>query len=233
MLIKPLLLQHKKKQKDNFKKLGKKWSEKEYVFLNSTGTPFIPKVLSRNFTKFLTRNSLPHIILYGLRHSFATHCRNLGMEAEVLALLMGHIEYETTQKYYIHISSKQKKDQLQKVQNQNLQIYLSNENKDLTHLQNNVTKYNKNVSNLHQVQDEDMLQYLQLNDDTLSILRNFMLTVNEKIKLLHKKSSTFSILTSHNLWGIIGELGRNPNFLIQKFYNKIVIFLFSDIKKSQ
>ncbi len=95
---------------------------------------------------------------------------------------MGHTEYETTQKYYIHISSKQKKDQLQKVQNQDLQIYLSNENKDLTHLQNNVTKYNKNISNLHQVQDEDMQQYLQLNDDTLSILRNFMLTVNEKNK---------------------------------------------------
>lgn len=182
LLIKPLLLQHKKKQKDNFKKAGKKWSEREYVFLNSTGTPFIPKVLSRNFTKFLTRNSLPHIVLYGLRHSFATHCRNLGMEAEVLALLMGHTEYETTQKYYIHISSKQKKDQLQKVQNQDLQIYLSNENKDLTHLQNNITKYNKNVSNLHQVQDKDMQQYLQLNDDTLGILKNFMLTVNEKNK---------------------------------------------------
>lgn len=182
LLVKPLLIQHKKKQKDNFKKVGKKWTEKEYVFLNSTGTPFVPKVLSRNFTKFIKRNNLPHIVLYGLRHSFATHCRNLGMEAEVLAMLMGHTEYETTQKYYIHISSKQKKDQLQKVQHQDLQIYLSNENKDLTHLQNNISKYNKNVSNLHEVQNEDILQYQQVSDDTLSILKNFMLQVNTQNK---------------------------------------------------
>lgn len=75
----------------------------------------------------------------------------------------------------------------------------------MTHLQNNVTQYNKNVSNLHQVQDEDMQQYLQLNDDTLGILKNFMLTVNEKIKLLHKKIIYILYITSHNLWGISGE----------------------------
>lgn len=183
-LIKPLLLQHKKEQKKEFKKLGKKWSENEYVFLNSCGTPFVPKVLSRNFNKFIDRNSLPHINLYGLRHSFATHCRNSGMKSDILALLMGHTEYETTQRYYIHISSKQKKDELKKVQQQDIQNYLGEQNKALIHLQNNINQYNKDISNLQEIQKEDMLHYLQINDDALILLKNFMSMVNEKEKIV-------------------------------------------------
>ena len=38
------------------------------------------------------------------------------MEAEVLAKLMGHTEYETTQKYYIHVSKQRKVDALMRVQ---------------------------------------------------------------------------------------------------------------------
>ena len=38
------------------------------------------------------------------------------MEAEVLAKLMGHTEYETTQKYYVHISKSRKIDALMKIQ---------------------------------------------------------------------------------------------------------------------
>lgn len=148
LLIKDLLLKHKKKQKVEYKEKGLSWSEKEYVFHNSTGTPFTPDILSKNFTKFVRRNNLPHIVKYGLRHSFASHCRNLGMSPEVLARLMGHTEYETTQKYYIHISSKQKKDELRKVQQQDMQKYLCEENQSLTHLQNNITQYNKQIENL-------------------------------------------------------------------------------------
>lgn len=82
------------------------------------------------------------------------------MSPEVLAPLMGHTEYKTTQKYYIHISSKQKKDELQKIQQKDIQNYLGKENKDLTHLQNNINKNHKNIANLQEVQNEDMLHYL-------------------------------------------------------------------------
>ena len=67
--------------------------------------------------RFLNRHKeLGHLTVYGLRHSFATHCKELGMEAEVLAKLMGHTEYETTQKYYVHISKSRKIDALMKIQ---------------------------------------------------------------------------------------------------------------------
>ena len=80
------------------------------------------------------------MVLYGLRHSFATHCRNLGMKPEVLARLMGHTKYETTQKYYDHGSPKQRKEELQKVQQQDIENYLGAENKDLVHLQNKINE---------------------------------------------------------------------------------------------
>lgn len=182
-LFKQLLLVHRVKQMYKFRKEGKKWSENEYVFYNSTGTPFTPDILSKNFNKFIKRNGLPHIVIYGLRHSFATHCRNLGMKPEVLARLMGHTEYQTTQKYYIHISKKQKKEALQGVQKQDMKSYLGNENKNLTHLQNNINKNNKNVSNLEEVQKDDLKSYLQLNDDTLKLLKQLITKISEKEKI--------------------------------------------------
>lgn len=187
-LIKDLLLKHKKEQKLYYKEKGLNWSEKEYIFHNSSGTPFTPDILSKNFAKFVKRNNLPHIVLYGLRHSFATHCRNLGMSPEVLARLMGHTEYDTTQKYYIHISSKQKKDELQKIQQKDIQNYLDKENQSLIHLQNSISQYNEKLSNLQAVQEKDMAEYLHLKDETLIILKNFILKLQEEEKITTSKT---------------------------------------------
>ena len=155
LLIKDLLIENKKNQQKEFKENHLKWSENQYVFLNSSRTPFTSHVLSKNFSKFVKKNKLSHIVLYGLRHSFASHCRNLGMPPEILAPLMGHTEYETTQKYYIHISSKQKKDELQKIHQLDIQSYLDTENKDLIHLQNNINKkHTKSLNLVVQLQDK-------------------------------------------------------------------------------
>lgn len=118
-ILKKALLKHKKEQQELFKRLHKKWTENEYVFLNQYNKPFVSDTLSKNMPRFLERHKeekLGHLTVYGLRHSFATHCKELGMEPEVLAKLMGHTEYETTQKYYIHVSKKRKVDALMRVQ---------------------------------------------------------------------------------------------------------------------
>lgn len=183
ILCRQLLLEHRIRQIYKYRKSGKKWTENEYVFHNSSGTPFTSDILSKNFSKFIKRNELPKIVLYGLRHSFATHCRNLGVKPEVLARLMGHTEYETTQKYYIHISAKQKKEALQRVQSQDIQGYLGKENKNLVHLQSNINYYSKEVSNLKEVQNEDLSYYLQLDDETLSVLKNVISKICERQKV--------------------------------------------------
>ena len=95
------------------------------------------------------------------------------MSAEVLARIMGHTEYETTQKYYIHISSKQKKEELEKVQKQDLNVYLGKDNKELVHLQNK-------VSNLQELQQDDIINYIQLDNNTLSTLTTILTKIIQK-----------------------------------------------------
>lgn len=46
---------------------------------------------------------------YGLRHSFAPFCSEKDMDQLVLMKLMGHSNFNTTQKYYISICNKRKK----------------------------------------------------------------------------------------------------------------------------
>lgn len=173
ILIKDFLKTHKKNQKKEFKENGRKWSEKEHIFLNSSRKPFVPKVLSRNFIRFRRRNNLPELVLYGLRHSFATHCRALGMPPEVLAPLMGHTEYETTQKYYVHVSTSQKKEELQKIQQKDIQNLLTNNDDNLIHLQ-------ENIINLKKIQKENTNSIVEIHDETLSTLKLLIKQLNNK-----------------------------------------------------
>ena len=141
-ILKKALLKHKDKQQKLFKRLHKKWTENEYIFLNQYNKPFVSDTLSKNMPRFLQRHKeekLGHLTVYGLRHSFATHCKELGMEPEVLAKLMGHTEYETTQKYYIHVSKKRKVDALMRIQEKERKGFKKLKMDDIVELE----RYNK------------------------------------------------------------------------------------------
>lgn len=113
--LKRRLLEHKEKQKELFKVYHKKWSENSYMFLNNIRKPYVPEKLSDNMRNFIDKYNLEHMTPYGLRHSFATFCSEQGMEQIVLMRLMGHSDFNTTQKYYICVSSKRKKEAMQNV----------------------------------------------------------------------------------------------------------------------
>lgn len=143
-ILKKALIIHKKRQQELFKRLHRKWTENEYTFLNNCNKPFVSETLSKNMPRFLKRNKnydLGHLTVYGFRHSFATHCRELGMEPEVLAKLMGHTEYETTQKYYIHVSKKKKVDALMRVQEKERKGFKKLKENDIIELE----RYNKQI----------------------------------------------------------------------------------------
>lgn len=108
------LLEHKEKQQKLFKTYKINWNEKEYIFLNQYRKPFIPENLSGNMKKFIEKYNLEHMTPYGLRHSFASFCSEKGMDQLVLMKLMGHSDFNTTQKYYISISNKRKKLAMEK-----------------------------------------------------------------------------------------------------------------------
>lgn len=113
--LKRRLLEHKEKQQKLFKMLRRKWDENSYMFLNQYQRPFVPENLSKIMKKLIEKYQLEPMTAYGLRHSFATFCSEQGMEEIVLMRLMGHSDFNTTQKYYIVVSSKRKKQAMQQV----------------------------------------------------------------------------------------------------------------------
>lgn len=64
---------------------------------------------------FIKKYNLEHLTVYGLRHSFATLCSTLGMPPEVLHVIMGHADFDTTRKYYIHITEERKRNEMMKM----------------------------------------------------------------------------------------------------------------------
>lgn len=109
------LLKHKQYQQALFKKSKaiksqhRKWSEEEYIFIGRNYRPYVAETLSYGMWKFRNKYNLEYVTPYGLRHSFATYCSEQGMEEIVLMKLMGHSNFETTQKYYIKVSDKRKR----------------------------------------------------------------------------------------------------------------------------
>ena len=108
--LKRLLLMIKAERMEEYKRKGIKWNENDYIFLNTSGQPYVPQNLTNKMPQFIKKYNLEHLTTYGLRHSFATLCSTLGMPPEVLHVIMGHADFDTTRKYYIHITGERKKN---------------------------------------------------------------------------------------------------------------------------
>lgn len=84
-------------------RLGNKFDENGYIFLNRYGRPYTPEILTNKMPVFLKKWNLPHITPYGLRHSFASLYAKKNVNSNVLKTMMGHTDISTTHKYYIHL----------------------------------------------------------------------------------------------------------------------------------
>lgn len=113
--LKRLFLTIKAERMQQYKMLGKKWNENDYIFLNQKNEPFISDSLTKKMPKFIKQYKLEHLTTYGLRHSFATLCSTLGMPQEVLHIIMGHVDFDTTRRYYIHITEERKRNEMFKL----------------------------------------------------------------------------------------------------------------------
>lgn len=113
--LKRLLLMIKAQRMEEYQRLGKAWNENDYIFLNENGEPFVSENLTNKMPKFIKKYNLEHLTTYGLRHSFATLCSTLGMPPEVLHVIMGHADFDTTRKYYIHITEERKRNEMLKL----------------------------------------------------------------------------------------------------------------------
>lgn len=91
---------------------------KDTILYDENGQPFVSENLTNKMPQFIKKYKLEHLTTYGLRHSFATLCSTLGMPPEVLHVIMGHADFDTTRKYYIHITEERKRNEMLKLYRQ-------------------------------------------------------------------------------------------------------------------
>lgn len=115
--LKKLLLKIKSDRIMEYQKVGKVLHEDDFIFLNENREPFVSEMLTNKMPKFIKKYGLEHMTVYGLRHSYATLCSSVGVPPEVLHVLMAHSDFDTTRKFYIHITEARKQQEMLKLYN--------------------------------------------------------------------------------------------------------------------
>ncbi|MCX5923850.1 MAG: tyrosine-type recombinase/integrase [Candidatus Dependentiae bacterium] len=89
--------------------------DNDYFFVSTSGNKFMDRSLQDIFSKLSKK--LPHkkiLTPHKLRHSFATHLLNAGMNLRALQELLGHASLSTTERY-THIATKDLKELYQRI----------------------------------------------------------------------------------------------------------------------
>ena len=88
--------------------------DEEYVI---TGTDHYmePRVCLRKFKKLIAKIDMGEYTFHACRHTFATRCVEIGMDAKSLSELLGHASIKTTLDRYVHPSMDLKKEQMNRL----------------------------------------------------------------------------------------------------------------------
>ncbi len=97
-----LLAKHKKEQAKYRLQFGKNWPEPDAVFTNDLGERLNKYIPSQHWNRFVKKNGLRKIPLYGLRHSAASLMIAEKISARDVAARLGHAQTSTTLNIYAH-----------------------------------------------------------------------------------------------------------------------------------
>lgn len=73
-----------------------------------------PRVCLRKFKKIVSELNMEHYTFHACRHTYATRCVELGIDAKILSEMLGHSSVRTTLDRYVHPSMDFKKSQVNK-----------------------------------------------------------------------------------------------------------------------
>ena len=91
-----LLKQYQVEQSEYKINLGDKWANENWLFTQVDGSVMNPHTPTRQFTKFLKKNNIPHRKLHALRHTSATILLPSGTNIKTVASRLGHTQLSTT-----------------------------------------------------------------------------------------------------------------------------------------
>jgi len=93
--------------------LLKIFAQQDDCFLLSGNTkPVEPRTMQYRFKKYADLLGLTYSNPHVLRHTFATHCIELGFDVKTLSELLGHSRVEITLNRYVHSSDERKRTQM-------------------------------------------------------------------------------------------------------------------------
>lgn len=93
----------------------KNGNDKDSFFLTGSHKYIEPRRYQYTFSKMLKRLKIKDYNFHILRHTFATNCIKVGMDAKSLSEILGHSTVNITLNKYVHSSDKIKKKFLQKL----------------------------------------------------------------------------------------------------------------------
>lgn len=94
----------------------KKYCGKEEEYVITGSEHFMePRVCLRRFKNIISKIEIADYTFHACRHTFATRCVEIGIDAKTLSELLGHASVKTTLDRYVHPSIDLKKEQMNKL----------------------------------------------------------------------------------------------------------------------
>jgi integrase len=102
-LVVKALKAHRVRQLEERLAAGGQWTELDFVFPTSIGTPMDPRNVTRDFKEILAEAKLPPVRVHDLRHTAASLLLAQGVAPRTIMEILGHSQITLTMDTYAHI----------------------------------------------------------------------------------------------------------------------------------